>query len=139
MNNKGLTLIEVLLSLFILIMVVLVFNRYTYVLHRFLLIDTDNQAIGELAKNKMEELKSSRIYIDGKENSILGLQNEEISFIEDDYTVDIFIKPLDNSSINYVNVKVTNKKDDSFNLIRYVNFYGNNLPNIYEELNIDPD
>ncbi|WP_249168624.1 hypothetical protein [Alkaliphilus sp. B6464] len=108
-------------------------------IHRLIFIDTVNQQMGEIAKTKMEELKSNRIYIEGEEYSILELQNELISFKEKGYKIDISIISLhDNANICYINLKIANETGDAFyNLIRYINFYKSTFQNIYEELTID--
>jgi len=117
----------------------LVFNSSYYLLQRLIFIDKANQEMGQVAKTKIEELKSNRIYIEGEEYSILELQNKVISFKEDSYNIDVAIEPLsENTNIHYINVKVGNKvSDSSYNLIRYINFHKNSLPNKYEELTID--
>lgn len=108
-------------------------------IHRLVFIDTVNRQMGEVAKDKMEELKSNCIYIEGEEYSILELQKEPISFKEKGYKIDVFIIPLhDNTNIHYINLKIANETGDAFyNLIRYINFHKSTFPNIYEELTID--
>lgn len=108
-------------------------------LHKLIFIDTVNQQMGELAKGKIEELKTNRIYINGEEYFILELQDNDISFKEDGYKIDISIIPLyENTSIYCVNVKVSGETGDSFyNLVRYIDFHENTFPNVYEELTID--
>jgi len=91
-------------------------------------MDKANQQMGQVAKTKMEELKSNRIYIEGVEYSILELQDEVISFTEDSYKIDIYIEPLSyNTNMHSVNVKVgSNSEDYSYNLIRYIDFHKSN-------------
>jgi len=138
-NDKGLTLVEVLLSLFILSILMIVFNSYYYMIHKLIFMDKANQQMGQVAKTKMEELKSNRIYIEGVEYSILELQDEVISFTEDSYKIDIYIEPLSyNTNMHSVNVKVgSNSEDYSYNLIRYIDFHKSSAPYRYEELTID--
>lgn len=140
-NNKGLTLVEVLLSLFIFIMVVLVIDQYYYPIYRLISINRESQEMGKIAKNKMEELKSGYIYIDGDKYHVLELEDQNINFEEENYRIDIIIQPVqDYPSISYIKLNVTNEKEgSSYNLVRYINFYGNILPNIYEEFTVIKD
>lgn len=141
MDDEGLTLVEVLLSLFILSIGTIVFSAGYYTIHRLIIVDTENQQMGELAKSKVEELKSNRIYIDHVEHPIISLLDETIHFQEDEYTVEVSIKPLHNNpKMHHVNVKVTSELSNAFyNLIRYMDFSKDTFPNIYEELPIDSD
>ncbi len=120
-NNKGLTLIEVLLALFLLITAVSILNTYCFLINRTTAKSVINQEIGILAKNKMEEIKSGYIYIDNNRYHILDLE-EFIGFKEQNYDVNISISPLhDYENISRINLEVRDEKENiSYNLIRYI-------------------
>ncbi|HZK38126.1 MAG TPA: prepilin-type N-terminal cleavage/methylation domain-containing protein [Clostridia bacterium] len=120
-NNKGLTLIEVLLALFLLITAVSILNTYCFLINRTTAKSVINQEIGILAKNKMEEVKSGYIYIDNNRYHILDLE-EFIGFKEQNYDVNISISPLhDYENISRINLEVRDEKENiSYNLIRYI-------------------
>lgn len=120
-NNKGLTLIEVLLALFLLITAVSILNTYCFLINRTTAKSVINQEIGILAKNKMEEVKSGYIYIDNNRYHILDLE-ESIGFKEQNYDVNISISPLhDYENISRINLEVRDEKENiSYNLIRYI-------------------
>lgn len=141
LNNKGSTLVEVLLSLLILSILILVVSRSNYFIHRLILANAQTQQMGQVAKNKIEELKSNRIYIEGEEHLIFQLEYENISFVEEEYNVDVSIKPLyENPNIKYINVSVSNHKDNRiYNLIRYINLAKADFHDVYEELVIESD
>jgi hypothetical protein len=121
-NNRGLTLIEVLLSLFILVVTISVFNGCFSVIGRLITANTIRQEIGTIAKNKMEEIKSGYVYIDNNKYYFLDL-GEIISFKEQDYNINISTRPLDNyENISCVNVEVEDGKGNiGYNLVRYIN------------------
>lgn len=123
-NNRGLTLIEVLLSLFIFAATVLIFNRFFSAIGRLTTINTINREIGTIAKNKIEEIKSGYVYIDNNRYCISGL-GETVNFKEQDYDISISIKPLhDRENIGCVNVEVENEKGNAYyNLVRYINLH----------------
>lgn len=120
-NNKGLTLIEVLLALFLLITAVSILNTYCFLINRTTAKSVINQEIGILAKNKMEEVKSGYIYIDNNRYHILDLE-ESIGFKEQNYDINISISPLhDYENISRINLEVRDEKENiSYNLIRYI-------------------
>ncbi len=138
MNQKGSTLAEVLLSLFILAIVTISFNRFYYLIQNLIYVDSVNQQIAQIAKNKMEEIKSGYVYINEEKLSITDLNQDHINFNENNYKVDIFINFLsDNTSSCYVNVVVNSQDGESqYNLVRYINLNIDDLPVIYEELDI---
>lgn len=121
-NNRGLTLIEVLLSLFIFTTTILMFNGCFSVISRLTIINTTRQEIGTIAKNKMEEIKSGYVYIDNNRYYFLDL-GEIINFKEQDYDISISIRPLDNyENISCVNVEVGDERGNTdYNLVRYIN------------------
>ncbi len=123
-NNKGLTLIEVLLALFLLITAVSILNTYCFLINRTTAKSVINQEIGILAKNKMEEVKSGYIYIDNNRYHILDLE-EFIGFKEQNYDVNISISPLhDYENISRINLEVRDEKENiSYNLIRYIDLH----------------
>lgn len=129
------TLVEVLLALLIFTTTTLICSKYYNSISRLASINTTGRQMGIIAKNKMEEVKSGYIYIDDYKNNILDIDYAAIDFIEKDYNINILMIPLENNeNINYIDLKVTDKSGNrSYNLIRYVNFYENNFPNIYEE------
>ena len=120
-NNKGLTLIEVLLALFLLTTTVLILNRYCFLINRISAKNKINQKIGILAKNKMEEIRSGYIYIDDNRYHILDLE-DSISFKEQNYDINISIIPLhDYENISCINLDVRDERENiSYNLIRYI-------------------
>ncbi len=120
-NNKGLTLIEVLLALFLLTTTVLILNRYFFLINRASAKNKINQKIGILARNKMEEIKSGYIYIDDNRYHILDLE-DSISFKEQNYDINISIIPLhDYENISCINLDVRDERENiSYNLIRYI-------------------
>jgi prepilin-type N-terminal cleavage/methylation domain-containing protein len=123
-NNRGLTLIEVLLSLFIFAVTISVFNGCFSVISRSIITNTIRQEIGTIAKNKMEEIKSGYVYIDNNRYYFLDL-GEIINFKEQDYDINISIRPLDNyENIGCVNVVVRSEKGNTdYNLVRYINLH----------------
>lgn len=120
-NNKGLTLIEVLLSLFIFAITILIFNRYCFIINRLTTKNMIKQEIGTIAKNKMEEIKSGYIYIDNNRYCLSDL-SETISFEERNYNINVSINPLyDYEDISCINLEVSNEKGNiSYNLVRYI-------------------
>ncbi len=140
MGDKGSTFAEVLLSLFILSIVVVLFNQFYYHIQKLNLIGTANQEMMKICKNKIEELKTGRFYIDEEEYFILEFTDEVINFKENNYDVNIFIKPvLDNTLSYYINVDVSkNKGKYQYNIVRYLNFEKISFPVIYDELEVDP-
>lgn len=140
MGNKGSTFAEVLLSLFILSLVVVLFNQFYYHIQKLNLIEESNLEMMKICKNKIEELKTERIYVDEKEYFISEFTGEVINFKENDYDVNISIKPLlDNTSNYYINVDVSKDKGKyQYNIVRYFNFEKINFPVIYEELEVEP-
>lgn len=123
-DNKGLTLIEVLLSLFIFAITISILNRNCFIVNRLATINIINQEIGMIAKNKMEEIKSGYIYIDDNRYYLLDLE-ETINFKERNYNINISISPLhDYENISCVNLEVSNEKGNiSYNLVRYINLH----------------
>ena len=121
-NNRGLTLIEVLLTLFILAATVLIFGKFCLTANRLTNLNITSQEVGMIAKNKMEEIKSGYIYIDNDKHRLLDL-GETISFAEQGCNIDISVRPLHNyKNISCVNLEVCNEKGNiSYNLIRYIN------------------
>lgn len=120
-NDRGLTLIEVILTLFIFTIMVLIFNKYCFSVNRLATINMTNQEIGMIARNKMEEIKSGYVYIDNNRYCLLDL-GETINFKEQNYNINISIRPLhDYENINQVNLEVSNEKGNVYyNLIRYI-------------------
>ncbi|MCK9268653.1 MAG: prepilin-type N-terminal cleavage/methylation domain-containing protein, partial [Alkaliphilus sp.] len=111
-NNRGLTLIEVLLALFLLITTVSILNTYCFFINRATAINKTDQEIGMLAKNKMEEVKSGYIYIDNNRYHILDFE-EPISFREQNYYINISINPLhDYEDISRINLEVSDEKEN---------------------------
>lgn len=139
MGNKGSTLAEVLLSLFILSIVFVSFNQFYYQIQRLTLMDKVNQEMIRICKNKMEDFKSGRIYIEEEEYSLSEITEQAISFKEEGYDINIFINPLDDTNLNY-SIKISVSKDGGnyqYNLIRLFNFENIELPIIYDELSIE--
>lgn len=104
-----------------------------------MIVDREAQQMGALAKGKMEELKSNRIYMDHIEYLIPDSPDETITFKEEGYQVEVSITPLEPmEKISYVNVKVIRENTNTtYNLIRYINFSKDQNPNIYEEFIVD--
>ncbi|MFW5648887.1 MAG: type IV pilus modification PilV family protein [Candidatus Alkaliphilus sp. MAG34] len=121
-NNRGLTLIEVLLALFIFAIAALICSKYFFIISRSSIINTINQEIGAVAKNKMEEIKTGYVYIGDEKHHLLDLE-EIANFKEQSYNINIFIEPLhDYENIVCVNLVVGDEKRNiSYNLIRYIN------------------
>lgn len=118
-NNKGLTLIETLFALFILGIVGAVCGMYFSTINRGMEVNRESRQIARLAKNKMEEIKSGHIYIEGRKYYIGDLGNN-ISFEEGEYRINISVKAINNHTyIRYVDLQVEDG-NKAYNLVRYV-------------------
>ena len=137
MVNKGSTFAEVLLSLFILSVVIVSFGQFNYHIQRLNLIEVTNEEMSKICKDKIEEIKTGRIYIEEKEYFLSEFNEDTIDFKEKGYDVNISIKRLvDNKKIHYINIYV-NKDKYQYNMIRYFDFDNITFPIIYEELEVD--
>lgn len=119
MNNKGLTLIDTILALFMFGVLALIFTTHHHAINRAALSNKESKEIGLIAKNKMEEIKSGYIYIEGNRYDILSIGNKVV-FEEEGYRIEVAIKALDDyENIKHINLEVRGK-DKYYNLVRYV-------------------
>lgn len=139
MKKKGFTLVEVLLTLFILLGSVFIFGQYSRLFYKMEGMDNIYQKLTDLSISKIEELKSGRIYINGEEHLILGDVDEIIIFEEEDCNIEVHMKDVPHlSDLKYVNIQVSSKKSQyRYHLIRFIHFKRNELPRSYDEISVE--
>lgn len=136
MKKRGFTLVEVLLTLFILSVSVLIFGQYSSLFYKMEDMEDVYQKITDLSVSKMEELKSGRIYIDGEAYLILEDEDGIIRFEEDGCTIEVHMRSIPRlPDIKQVTIRVSsNKKQYQYHLVRLIRFNKNELPRIYDEI-----
>ena len=135
MKKRGFTLVEVLLTLFILSVSVLIFGQYSSLFYKMEDMEDVYQKITDLSVSKMEELKSGRIYIDGEAYLILEDGDGIIRFEEDGCTIEVHMRSIPRlPDIKQVTIRVnSNKKQYQYHLVRLIRFNKNELPRVYDE------
>lgn len=134
-ENKGFTLIEVLIALMIILTIVgaiiTIFIENVYIKNR----SRSYYDIAKVAQSIIEDIKTCVLIVDGKEEEVFSKEVEKtLNFIKDGYYSEVLIKKIyPNREIYQIVVKVKDTIGDS-EYILYTRIYHSNQDSIYEKV-----